>query len=260
MRVISNCMVFVFVLLSLVSCKEVEVAKKPNIIYVFADQWRASSVGYGGDNTIQTPNIDRLAESGLNFTNCVSVNPVCTPYRASLMTGRYPTSTGMFLNDLYLPSEELCIAEMYKEAGYNTAYIGKWHLDGHGRKAYIPPARRQGWDYWKGAECDHDNHHSHYYIEEDDQKQFWKGFDVFAQTKDAQHYIVKHAGAEAPFILMLSYGPPHPASPLAPQKYRDMYPLDSIKLLPNVPEEYHNEARKSLQNYYALGTAIDQSV
>lgn len=229
-------------------------------MYVFADQWRATSVGYNDNKTIKTPNIDQLAEKGMNFTNCVSVQPVCTPYRASLMTGRYPTNTGMFLNDLYLPAEELCIAEIYKEAGYNTGYIGKWHLDGHGRKAFIPRERRQGWDYWKGAECDHNNHHSHYYTGDSDEKKFWDKYDVFAQTEDARNYIKDHANDENPFILMLSYGPPHPASPKALEEYRAMYPKEDIVVPGNVPEDKRDKAKEELKNYYALGTIIDENI
>ena len=137
--------------------------KPPNLVFLFADQLRASATGYGGDLNVRTPNLDSLAKESVNFRNAVSVCPVCTPYRAALMTGRFPTTTGMFLNDAYLPDREVCLAEVLKESGYNTAYIGKWHLDGHGRSGYIPPERRQGFDYWKTAECDHDYNHSHYY-------------------------------------------------------------------------------------------------
>ena len=115
---------------------------KPNIVFVLTDQWRAQATGYAGDPNVKTPHLDALASRSINFTNAVSVCPVCTPYRASLMTGRYPLSTGMFMNDLYLPSEELCMAEIFKRAGYQTAYIGKWHLDGHGRDVFTPKERR----------------------------------------------------------------------------------------------------------------------
>ncbi|NQT12391.1 MAG: sulfatase-like hydrolase/transferase, partial [Planctomycetes bacterium] len=115
---------------------------KPNIVFVLTDQWRAQAFGYAGDPNVQTPNIDALARRSIHFENAVSVCPVCTPHRASLLTGRYPTSTGMFLNDLYLPADELCMVEILKDAGYDTAYIGKWHLDGHGRSSFIPPNRR----------------------------------------------------------------------------------------------------------------------
>ncbi len=108
-----------------VTDKSPEGAPKPNIVYLLADQWRASATGYAGDPNVQTPNLDRLAEQGINFRNAVAVCPVCTPYRAALMTGRYPTTTGMFLNDLYLPAEERTFAEIFRDAGYATGYIGK---------------------------------------------------------------------------------------------------------------------------------------
>src|SRR5512137_2209026 len=82
--------------------------RKPNIVFVLTDQWRAQAFGYTGDPNVKTPCIDALAARSINFVNTVSVSPVCTPYRASLLTGRYPTTTGMFMNDLYLPAEELC--------------------------------------------------------------------------------------------------------------------------------------------------------
>ena len=235
-------------------------ANKPNIVFLFPDQWRASATGYERDPNVITPNLDRLAQESINFTNTISVCPVCTPYRASLMTGRYPTTTGMFLNDMYLPAEELCMPEIFKNAGYDTAYIGKWHLDGHGRGAYIPPERRQGWEYWKAAECEHNNFRSHYYTGESDEKQYWEGYDVFAQTADAQQYICNRSSNAPPFILLVSYGPPHPASPQAPESYRGMYTEEDIILSPNVLEEDSDEARFYLHDYYSHCTAVDHSV
>ena len=233
---------------------------KPNIVLILPDQWRAKSTGYAGNPNVITPNLDRLAQESLNFTNTIAVAPVCTPYRASLMTGRYPTNTGMFLNDLYLPAEELCLPEIFQQAGYDTAYIGKWHLDGHGRRAFIPPERRQGWEYWKAAECEHNNYNSHYYTGESDEMLFWEGYDAFAQTEDAQQYIRNRDSDDPPFLMMISYGPPHPASPQAPDTYRDMYTEDDIVLQPNVPEEDREEARFYLHDYYAHCTAIDHCV
>ena len=237
-------------------------AEKPNIVYLLADQWRASATGYAGDPNVKTPNLDRLASEGLWFRNAVSVCPVCTPYRAVLMTGRFPTSTGMFLNDAHLPDSELCLAEVLKAAGYATAYIGKWHLDGHGRSAYIPPARRRGWDYWKAAECDHCYNHSHYYTDDSDVMRFWQGYDAAAQTKDAQQYIRDHARDPRPFVLFLSFGPPHFSIPfgIAPEEFKAMYPPEKIKLPPNVPEAMQAPARKKTQDYYAHCTALDRCV
>jgi len=233
---------------------------RPNIVILLADQWRASATGYAGDPNVKTPNLDRLAEQSLNFANAVSVAPVCTPYRAALMTGRYPTTTGMFLNDAHLPESELCMAEIFKAAGYDTAYIGKWHLDGHGRASYIPPERRQGWDYWKGAECDHDYNHSHYYAGDSPERRFWDGYDAFAQTQDAQQYLRSRPAGGRPFILFVAYGTPHFPHATAPAEFKELYPPEQIKLPPNVPPAAQANARKEAQGYYAHCTALDRCV
>ncbi len=234
--------------------------RHPNILYVLADQWRAQATGYAGDPNVRTPNLDRLAKDGLYFRNVVSVCPVCTPYRAALMTGRFPTSTGMFINDASLPSTELCLPQMLKTAGYATGYIGKWHLDGHGRESFIPPERRRGWDYWKAAECDHTYNHSHYYTGDSTEKRYWEGYDAFAQTKDAQQYLGEHARSEHPFILMVAYGEPHFPHGTAPAEYRAMYPAEKIKLAPNIPEAMQKRVRQEAQGYYAHCTALDKCV
>ena len=235
-----------------------EKSARPNIVFVLADQWRAKATGYNGDPNVKTPNLDRLAKESLNFCNAVSVCPVCTPYRAALMTGRFPTSTGMFINDAYLPDEELCLAEVLKDAGYATGYIGKWHLDGHGRSSFIPPERRQGWDYWKAAECDHNYIHSHYYAGTSPEKKFWPGYDAYAQTKDAQSYLREQVGRGQPFALVVAYGVPHFPHNIAPQEYQKLYPPERIQLLPNVPAGQQAAARREGQGYYAHCTALDK--
>lgn len=233
---------------------------KPNIVFVLTDQWRAQAFGYAGDPNVKTPNIDALAFRSINFENAISVCPVCTPQRASLLTGRLPTTTGMFLNDLYLPSEELCMAEIFKDAGYQTAYVGKWHLDGHGRDAYIPPERRQGFDYWKVLECTHDYNQSYYYAGDDPTKRQWEGYDAYAQTEDASAYIREHAADDQPFLLFVGFGGPHFPHDNAPEELKALYPPEALKLRPNVTPEQEERSRKELQGYYAHCTAIDRCV
>jgi len=233
---------------------------KPNIVFVLTDQWRAQATGYAGDPNVNTPNLDALASRSINFANAVSVCPVCTPYRASLMTGRYPLSTGMFMNDLYLPAEELCMGEIFQAAGYETAYIGKWHLDGHGRDVYIHKERRQGFDYWKVLECTHEYNESYYYSGDDQTKLKWSGYDAYSQTQDARKYIREHAKSDKPFLLVMAYGGPHFPHRYAPEELKDLYPVDSIELRPNVPEEMKSLARKEAQGYYAHCTALDRCV
>ena len=233
-------------------------AKKPNVVFVLADQWRAQACGYTGDPNLQgkTPVLDRLAAESVNFTHAVSCCPVCTPYRASLITGQYPLTTGLFINDVSLGTRATSIAQAYAQSGYDTAYIGKWHLDGHGRSAYIPPERRQGFGYWKVLECTHAYNRSPYYAGNDETKRLWEGYDVIAQTKDAQAYITEQAKKEKPFLLILSWGPPHNPYETAPEPYKALFDAGKIVLRTNVTVD-ESGARKDLAGYYAHIAAMD---
>jgi arylsulfatase A-like enzyme len=241
--------------------KEVKkVQQKPNVVYILTDQWRASAFGYSGDPNVKTPQIDNFAKEAVNFSNAVSVCPVCTPYRASLLTGRYPTSTGMFLNDLYLPDQELCMAEIFKSEGYQTAYLGKWHLDGHGRSNNVAPERRQGFDYWKGSECSHDYLKEPYFENILPGVKYWEGYSPFSIAKDAQDYLSNHAKSNIPFLLFVSISTPHFPHGTAPKEYQDLYPESSIRLAPNVPEEMRQKVFKELKGYYGHCTATDKAI
>lgn len=233
-------------------------ARRPNVVYVFADQWRAQATGYAGDANVHTPNLDRLAGEALNLPNAISGWPVCSPYRGSLITGQYPHTNGVFLNDVCLGNDSVSIAEAFGGAGYQTAYIGKWHLDGHGRSSYIPPERRHGFDFWRVLECTHDYKDSFYYGDSD-VKLKWDGYDVFAQTREAQHYIRTQAAA-GPFALFLSWGPPHNPYETAPEEFRAMYDPAKLTLRPNVPKQVDESSRKDLAGYYAHCSALDQCV
>ena len=198
-------------MLILISCgavteeKKTETAK-PNLIFVLADQWRGEAAGYAGNDDIITPNLDRLAEESLVFDQAVAMIPVCAPWRASFLTGQYPLTHGVFYNDQPLSPEAESIGKLYKEAGYQTAYIGKWHLNGRqekdkpfsGRDKPVTKERRQGFDYWKVAEVTH-NYNQSFYFDENDEKHFWEGYDVFPQTDSAVSYIHRHR--EQPFLL-----------------------------------------------------------
>ena len=233
---------------------------RPNILFIFADQWRADATGYAGDPNVKTPNLDQLAKQSVNFTNAVSGCPVCCPYRASLMTGRRPLSHGVFLNDVQLPDNEVTIAEILGARGYQTAYIGKWHLDGHGRSSYIPPERRQGFADFRALECTHDYNRSFYYSGDDPTRKEWDGYDAFAQTEDAIGCLrdVKENGR--PLLLMLSWGPPHNPYATAPERFQTLYRPADIQLRPNVPAAHADAVRKELAGYYAHCSALDECV
>lgn len=226
----------------------------PNILFVFADQLRACSVGYAGEEAVITPNLDRFAQQGALFTNTVSPFPVCTPYRGSLITGRSATSLGLVINDIPLSTGETSIAHVCaQQAGYNTAYIGKWHLDGANRPAPIPPgARRQGFQYWAVANFEHNYDRSVYY-EDTPEPKTWDGFDAEAQTTRAIEYLQKRDSGK-PFCLFLSWGPPHHPYRLVPARFLDMYDPNDIAPRPNCPEP----PRQDLWGYYAQTTFLDE--
>ena len=233
-------------------------SRKPNIVYVFSDQWRASDHGYAGNSDVITPNLDRLAAQSVNFTHAVSGIPVCCPHRASLITGKYPLTHGLYLNDLSLSPGHRSVAHCLNDVGYTTGWIGKWHIDGQGRSEFTPPERRQGFQYWRTLECTHNYNKSPYYGDSPEKKH-WQGYDAIAQTEDAQTYIQSHAQSDSdqPFALFLSWGPPHAPYLTAPEKYRKMYADKDITLRRNVPDEHREAALRDYRGYYAHMTALD---
>ena len=113
--------------------------KPPNLIFVFPDAMRQQSLGFLKQDPVITPNLDKFASQGLFLPNAVSNNPVCSPYRAMLLTGKYSYSNGVTINcfnhqgkktqKVELKATERCISDVLHDEGYNQGYIGKWHLD-----------------------------------------------------------------------------------------------------------------------------------
>ena len=119
-------------------------SKKPNIVFILIDDMGWKDLSCYGSSFYETPNIDRLFKEGIHFTNAYASSPVCSPTRASILTGKYPANVGItnwigghtkgilidasYIN--YLPQTEKSLAKALKEGGYNTWHIGKWHLGG----------------------------------------------------------------------------------------------------------------------------------
>lgn len=246
---------------TIIVCASVfSVQARPNVVFVFADQWRAQATTWENDPNLigKTPALDRLATESLCFKYAVSCTPVCTPYRASLLTGQYPLKHGLFINDVPLMTNAVSLAKVYAAAGYDTAYIGKWHVDGHGRSAYIPKERRQGFDYWNVLECSHDYARSRYYAQDDPAPQTWEGYDAFAQTQAAQRYIAARKQGDKPFVLVLSWGPPHNPYQTAPQAYAAQFDPARIVMRANATDT--PAIRKDLAGYYAHIVALDRAL
>ena len=229
--------------------------KHPNLVYIFSDQHRAEATSYMGNPDVKTPIMDSLAREGISFNMAVSNAPVCGPARASLLTGQLGVTNGVFVNDVNLNPEAVTIGKVFKNAGYDTAYIGKWHLDGYGRLSFIPKEHRQGFDFWRAMECTH-NYNNSYFYADDSEIIKWEGYDAEAQAKCASGYI-RNRNQQKPFVLFLSWGPPHSPYHTAPRTFRTLYDPEELTLRPNVPHELEFKVKRYLAGYYSHITTLD---
>ncbi|HEY4384333.1 MAG TPA: sulfatase-like hydrolase/transferase, partial [Ktedonobacteraceae bacterium] len=119
--------------------------ERPNVIVFFTDQQRWDTSGIYGNPLHLTANFDRMAQRGTHFYHAFTPQPVCGPARSVLQTGLYATTTGCYRNDIPLPKNVKTLGHYFREAGYNTGYIGKWHL---GTKDPVVEEERGGYEYW----------------------------------------------------------------------------------------------------------------
>jgi arylsulfatase A-like enzyme len=200
--------------------------KKPNLVYIFADQLRHDVLGYAGDAKAITPNLDKMASESVNFVNTTCVSPVCAAYRASLFTGKYTSSTGMVINEMCLNPNQDTIGYRLDEAGYNMGYLGKWHLaDIHGRSIPQGPARMgfQHASLWRAYNFNHNNYHGYYWEDQGDEmvRVPIEGYQSDTWNTMACDFIKDAARKDDPFALFLSYSPPH--DPWTPKNLPDGY-------------------------------------
>lgn len=190
---------------------------RPNVIVFFTDQQRWDTAGVHGNPLDLMPNFDRLARAGTDVHYSITCQPVCGPARSCLQTGLYATETGCYRNGIPLPSESRTLAHHFKDAGYDTAYIGKWHLSdqSHGP---VTPEQRGGYEYWLASnllEFTSDAYDLVMY-DNDGEPQKLPGYRVDAQTDAVIRYINSHQ--DRPFFIFNSYIEPHH------QNHRDDYP------------------------------------
>ena len=193
-------------------------ARPPNILFVLADQWRAEAFGYAGNPDVKTPNLDRLQRDGVHFVNAVSCVPVCSPTRASLLTGQRPLTHGVFLNDVQLNPEAVTIAKVLRGIGLRhglSLASGTWT----GTAARTSSRANADRDLIIGKCWSARMTITTPPITRTVKKKlYWEGYDAIAQTRDAQQYVHNHAQSQKPFFLVLAWGPPHDPSFTAPGK------------------------------------------
>lgn len=224
-------------------------APRPHIVYIVSDDQGWKDVGFHGSD-IKTPTIDRLAQEGARLEQFYA-QPMCTPSRAALMTGRYPHRYG--LQTLVIPSagryglatDEWLLPQALKEAGYRTAIVGKWHL-GHADRKYWPQQR--GFDYQYGpllGEIDYFTHSAHGVRDwfRDGQPVNEQGYVTQLLGQDAAKLIGAH-DSKTPLFLYLAFTAPH--SPYqVPKPYLD---------------RYAHIADPSRRAYSAMITAMDDEI
>jgi len=211
----------------LVQAPRASVPAHPNVLYIVADDLGWKDVGFHGSD-IRTPHIDQLAAAGTRLEQFY-VQPLCTPTRACLMTGRYPFRYGLqtlvipSAGTYGLPTDEWLLPQALKEVGYRTAIIGKWHL-GHGDRKYWP--RQRGFDYQYGpliGEIDYFTHEQHgvldWYRNNEPVKE--EGYSTTLIGDEAVRFIGAHDPA-TPLYLYLTFNAPHTPYQ-APQDYLDRY-------------------------------------
>ncbi len=230
-----------------------------NIIFYFTDQQRWDTCGCFGQPLDITPNLDRLAREGVKFDNAFSPQPVCGPCRALFQTGKWPTETGCFRNNIMLPAGVKTLGSYIEEAGYETAYIGKWHLasDGELEKpptidhtvTAIPRELRGGYTgFWRAADVLEFTSHGYdgFVFDENDRRIDFKGYRADRINDMALEFFDQYDGKK-PFFMTISQIEPHHQNDRkhyegpegSKERFKDFVLPEDLKVLGgNAAEEY----------------------
>lgn len=245
-------------------------SEKTNIIWIMVDQMRSQAMGCNGDPNAITPNLDQMAQYGVNFRNAVGGFPLCCPYRGALISGVYPHKC-VPGHEYPLSPELPSVADVFNDNGYDTAYFGKWHLDGwherDGRAALhvVPKDRRARFNTWLGYDNNNSQWDCYAHGHDEDGNEYepyqLPGFETDCLTDKLIDYLKVKVDKDQNFFAVLSVQPPHDPY-TAPAEYMRNYTPASLKLRPNVPEipEVLDQARRELAGYYALIENIDMNV
>jgi len=251
-----------------------EAAKnKPNIVSILTDDQGIWAMGCSGNPEIRTPNLDRLAAEGIRFESFFCVSPVCSPARASLLTGRIPSQHGIHdwlrggnsgQDAIEFLENQPAYTEILAAYGYVCGFSGKWHLGDSVRP-------QKGFSHWYAHECgggpyyDAPMYRDGHLIHE-------PGYITDAITDDALEFIRRRGGEVAPFYAAVHYTAPHsPWIDNHPEEIVDSYddcPFESCPVEPehpwalknSVPSGVRENRREQLKGYFAAVTAMDANV
>jgi arylsulfatase A-like enzyme len=235
---------FLMALLVLSACKS---TRKPNIVLVMTDDQGWGEIGYYDHPYLETPNLDAMAENGLRFDRFYAGSPVCSPTRASVLTGRSNDRTNVRDHGFPLRKQEKTIARALKEAGYITAHFGKWHLNGlrgRGAPVLVEDERHPGhfgFDEWLSA--------TNYFDMDpilgrsDGKFEEFEGGSSTVIVNEALDFIRKEKHREQPFFIVIWYGSPHVPSKASEEDKKAFSSLDN-----------------SLQNHFGELVDVDNSI
>jgi arylsulfatase A-like enzyme len=240
---------------------------RPNVLWVLCDQLRAQALGYRGDPNVCTPNIDNLARNGMRFDAAVSGAPWCVPFRASLLTSKYPHQHGCDRTPSALNPDLPTIADPFREAGYHTAYVGKWHLHGSNDDVFIPEGARGHFDYWVGYENRNAQYDTWVHGSDRPEPVRLPGYETDALTDIMLEHLAGHveagggSGQADPFFGVLSVQPPHNPYVAPAEFHRGRKPTD-IQFRPNVPDVpwIREQFGVDLAGYYAMIENLDWNI
>ena len=234
--------------------------RQPNVIVFFTDQQRWDTTGLHGNPLGLTPNLDRLGREYTHAAHSFTCQPVCGPARSCLQTGLYATTTGCYRNGIPLPADSQTLAHCFAEVGYDTGYIGKWHLHERGTTGPVPAADRFGYQYWLASnvlEFTSDAYSTVLY-DNDDQPVRLPGYRVDAVTDAAIRYVDAHQ--DRPFFLFISYIEPHHQNHLddypPPDGYREAYTGGWI---PPDLAALGGSTHQHLGGYYGMVKRLDEA-
>lgn len=213
--------------------------RPPNVIFTMTDDQGYGDVGYMGHRHLRTPELDEMAEKGLRMDRFYTASPVCSPTRASVMTGRHPNRSGTFTWGNVLREQEHTVANALREAGYRTGFFGKWHLGSVRADSPTSPGGH-GFEVWSAAPNFYENDP---WFSRNGKAVQVHGESSAVTVEEALPFIREAAGSGEPFFAVIWFGAPHT-------------PHDAVDelqaLYPDLPEQ--------LRNYYGEITGVDRAM